>query len=123
MEAALAELGLASADKAEIEVLQQPERGFLGLGGREAIVRVRAKKEDASARKRRSRKPLAAAAATARKAGRANQPSRPRSRRPARNPAPAGRNSSGRQTGAASATPIPSREATPQNLPSKNRQR
>ena len=56
VEAALAELGLASADKAEIEVLQQPERGFLGLGGREAIVRVRAKKEDASARKRRSRK-------------------------------------------------------------------
>ena len=57
VEAALAELGIASADKAEIEVLQQPERGFLGLGGREAIVRVRAKREDTSSKKRRSRKP------------------------------------------------------------------
>ena len=57
VQAALAELGLPSAEKAEIEVLQQPERGFLGLGGREAIVRVRVKRDDASSKKRRSRKP------------------------------------------------------------------
>ncbi|HEY5578596.1 MAG TPA: RNA-binding cell elongation regulator Jag/EloR [Acidimicrobiia bacterium] len=41
IEAALLELGLESADAAEIEILQEPERGFLGLGGRDAIVRVK----------------------------------------------------------------------------------
>ena len=40
VEAALAELGV-SEQEAEIEVLQEPRTGFLGLGAQEAIVRVR----------------------------------------------------------------------------------
>ncbi|HWO70144.1 MAG TPA: RNA-binding cell elongation regulator Jag/EloR [Actinomycetota bacterium] len=40
MEAALAELGV-SEQEAEIEVVQEPRTGFLGLGAQEAIVRVR----------------------------------------------------------------------------------
>lgn len=49
--AALAELGLESADEAEIEVLQEPTVGFLGLGGKEAIVKVTRKPQ----RRRRGR--------------------------------------------------------------------
>jgi spoIIIJ-associated protein len=37
----LRELGLDSADAAEIEVLQQPQRGFLGIGGQDALVRIK----------------------------------------------------------------------------------
>ncbi|HXF74103.1 MAG TPA: RNA-binding cell elongation regulator Jag/EloR [Actinomycetota bacterium] len=40
MEAALAELGV-SEQEAEVEVLQEPRAGFLGLGAQEAVVRVR----------------------------------------------------------------------------------
>jgi spoIIIJ-associated protein len=40
VEAALAELGV-SEQEAEIEVVQEPRTGFLGLGAQEAIVRVR----------------------------------------------------------------------------------
>jgi spoIIIJ-associated protein len=99
VEAALAELGLPSADKAEIEVLQQPERGFLGLGGREAIVRVRAKKEDVSARKRRSRKPRSGSGGNRKESG-SSKPTEETEKPPTSpKPAPAGRNSSGRQTG------------------------
>lgn len=41
--AGLAELGLDSEEAAEIEVLREPERGFLGLGGSSALVRVKAR--------------------------------------------------------------------------------
>ena len=51
IEAALLELGLESAETADIEILQEPERGFLGLGGRDAIVRVKPR-----ARKRQRRR-------------------------------------------------------------------
>ena len=40
--AALDELGL-DKDRAEIEVIQEPEKGFLGLGAQDAIVRVKPK--------------------------------------------------------------------------------
>ncbi len=40
VEAALAELGV-SEQEAEVEVVQEPRAGFLGLGAQEAIVRVR----------------------------------------------------------------------------------
>lgn len=53
VEAALAELGLESDDEAEVEVIQEPQRGFLGLGGQDAVVRV--KRKERSARSRRSR--------------------------------------------------------------------
>lgn len=38
--AALEELGIESEDRAEVQVLQEPRRGFLGRGSKEAIVRV-----------------------------------------------------------------------------------
>ena len=41
--AALQELGLTSPEGADVEVLQEPTRGFLGMGGQDAIVRVRLK--------------------------------------------------------------------------------
>ena len=37
--AAVAELGI-TPDEADIEVLQDPKPGFLGLGGQDAIVKV-----------------------------------------------------------------------------------
>ena len=41
VQAAVEELGLESAEEAEVEVLQEPQRGFLGMGGQGAIVRVK----------------------------------------------------------------------------------
>lgn len=43
VEAGLAELGLSSVDLADVEVIQQPEKGFLGIGRSDAVVRVKAK--------------------------------------------------------------------------------
>ncbi len=48
---ALGELGLSSVEDAQIEVIQEPKPGFLGMGGREAIVKV----TRAPKRKRRGR--------------------------------------------------------------------
>lgn len=58
VEAALAELGLSSPDEADVEVMQEPQRGFLGLGGQDALVRVKRKERsprDGSSRSRRTR--------------------------------------------------------------------
>ena len=44
VEAALAELG-ASEQEADVDIVQEPRSGFLGLGGQEAVVRVRLKRE------------------------------------------------------------------------------
>ncbi|MDP8959049.1 MAG: Jag N-terminal domain-containing protein [Actinomycetota bacterium] len=55
VEAALQELGLSSREQAEVEVVQEPERGFLGIGGRDAVVRVRAKARGGSRPRRRRR--------------------------------------------------------------------
>lgn len=38
---ALRELGIASRDAVEIEVVEEPARGFLGVGSRDAVVRVK----------------------------------------------------------------------------------
>lgn len=54
IEAALAELGLTSRDEAEVEVIQEPSAGFLGLGGKEAIVKVSTKPKRTRQRRRRS---------------------------------------------------------------------
>lgn len=40
IEAAMRELGVTERDRLEIEVIQQPERGFLGFGGQDALVKV-----------------------------------------------------------------------------------
>jgi spoIIIJ-associated protein len=50
--AGLHELGLDSPEAADVEILQEPQRGFLGIGGQDALVRVKAK-----AKRRRRRHP------------------------------------------------------------------
>jgi spoIIIJ-associated protein len=45
VEAALAELG-ATEQEVRVEVLQEPKGGFLGVGGQEAVVRVRVTREE-----------------------------------------------------------------------------
>jgi spoIIIJ-associated protein len=53
--AAVEELGLEGPDAADIEVLQKPERGFLGMGGQDAIVRVKPKQSSGGKRRRGGR--------------------------------------------------------------------
>lgn len=55
VEAALVELGLSSRDEANIEVMEEPTKGFLGMGGREALVRVTAKPKTNKRSRRRRR--------------------------------------------------------------------
>lgn len=52
IQAALEELGI-DRDRAEIEIIQEPEKGFLGMGGKEAVVRVSAKPKQRRRRRRR----------------------------------------------------------------------
>jgi spoIIIJ-associated protein len=55
VEFALEELGLESREDAEVEVIQQPKAGFLGMGGQDAIVKVsRAPKKRRRRRRGRS---------------------------------------------------------------------
>ncbi len=51
---AMNELGIADRGDAEIQVIQEPKGGFLGMGGRTAIVKV-SKAKPKSRRRRRSR--------------------------------------------------------------------
>jgi spoIIIJ-associated protein len=53
VQAAVTELGLESQDQAEIEVLQEPKRGMLGIGGQDAIVKVARKPAEKRRRRRR----------------------------------------------------------------------
>jgi spoIIIJ-associated protein len=53
--AAVQELGLDGPDAADIEVLQKSERGFLGMGGQDAIVRVKPKRASGGKRRRGGR--------------------------------------------------------------------
>jgi len=52
VEAALQELGI-ERDQADIEVIQEPEKGFLGMGGKDAIIRVKARPQQKRRRRRR----------------------------------------------------------------------
>lgn len=58
VEAGLAELSI-KRDEAEITVLQEPQKGFLGIGGKDALVKVEAKEKtrESRSRGRRRRKP------------------------------------------------------------------
>lgn len=56
VEVGLAELGLDSSEAAEIEVLQEPQRGFLGFGGQDALVRIKPRPKRRR-RRRRARGP------------------------------------------------------------------
>ena len=53
--AALEELGLEGREAADVEVLQEPEKGFLGMGGKDAIVRVKPKQTSGKRRRRSGR--------------------------------------------------------------------
>ncbi len=53
VEAAMQELGVTDREQLAIEVIQQPEKGFLGMGGQDAIVRIKRRK---SRRRRNDRK-------------------------------------------------------------------
>ena len=70
VEAALTELGLDSADQAEIEVLQQPKPGFLGIGKQDAVVKVMPKQRDKGGRRRRRKRGASSATDRGRSAGR-----------------------------------------------------
>ncbi len=56
IEAAIAELGLESKDQAEVEIIQEPKSGFLGVGSRPAIVKVSRKPRQRNRRGRRGSK-------------------------------------------------------------------
>ena len=56
VEAAVSELGLETADQAQVEVIQEPKAGFLGVGGRPAIVKVSRKPRKRNRRGRRGAK-------------------------------------------------------------------
>jgi spoIIIJ-associated protein len=53
VEAAMQELGVTDREQLAVEVIQQPEKGFLGIGGQDAVVRVKRRK---SRRRRNDRK-------------------------------------------------------------------
>lgn len=53
VEAAMQELGATDREQLAVEVIQQPEKGFLGIGGQDAVVRVKRRK---SRRRRNDRK-------------------------------------------------------------------
>ncbi len=53
VEAAMQELGVSDREQLAVEVIQQPEKGFLGMGGQDAVVRV---KRRSSRRRRNDRK-------------------------------------------------------------------
>lgn len=50
---ALAELGIESEDLAEVEVISEGKKGFLGMGGEDAVVRVRPRPAQKKRRRRR----------------------------------------------------------------------
>lgn len=52
VEAALEELGI-DRERADIEVIQEPEKGFLGMGGKDAVVRVKVRSQKRRRRRRR----------------------------------------------------------------------
>ena len=55
VQAALEELGIEDADRAEVKVLQEPKPGFLGIGRQDAIVRVKPKSRGRRGRAGRGR--------------------------------------------------------------------
>jgi spoIIIJ-associated protein len=56
VEAALEELGIESADQAEVEIVEEGKAGFLGVGSRPAIVKVSRKPRKRNRRNRRGAK-------------------------------------------------------------------
>jgi spoIIIJ-associated protein len=53
--AAMQELSIADREGVDVEVIQEPEKGFLGLGGKDAIVRVKPRSQGRNRKRRRGR--------------------------------------------------------------------
>ena len=107
--AALAELGLTSADDADIEVMQEPKRGLRGLGGRDAIVRVKRKERTRDPGGRRVRGRTTTGRTTAKAADSApRKEARPQPERESQ-----GRNSTSRPGSRPRPTPERTRERPP----------
>lgn len=54
--AAMQELGVENRERIEVEVVQEPEKGFLGFGGQDAVVRVSLRQETGKRRRRRRKR-------------------------------------------------------------------
>ena len=52
IEAAMGELGVDDREQLAVEIIQEPEKGFLGFGGQDAVVRVKRRRP----RRRRNEK-------------------------------------------------------------------
>jgi spoIIIJ-associated protein len=76
IEAAMRELGITDRSRLEIEVIQEPERGFLGFGGRDAIVKVSEKKPGRKRSRTRKKKRGSRQAEPAKAAKSSSRPSR-----------------------------------------------
>lgn len=53
IEAAMQELGISDRDQLSVEVVTEPVKGFLGMGGQDAVVRIKPKKAGRNRRNRR----------------------------------------------------------------------
>ncbi|MGA7096297.1 MAG: RNA-binding cell elongation regulator Jag/EloR [Acidimicrobiia bacterium] len=57
VEAAMQELGVDDRDQVSVEVLQEPEKGFLGIGGTDAVVKVSRRSQSRRRRNERRKGP------------------------------------------------------------------
>ncbi len=55
IQAGLSELSI-SEEQAEVSIIQEPQKGFLGIGGRDAVVKVSVKEQPRQSRSRRRRR-------------------------------------------------------------------
>jgi len=55
VEAAIAELGLSTADEVNVDVVEEPQKGLFGLGGKDGVFRVSKKKAKSTRRRSRGR--------------------------------------------------------------------
>ncbi|HJR88259.1 MAG TPA: RNA-binding cell elongation regulator Jag/EloR [Acidimicrobiia bacterium] len=100
--AAMNELGVTDRSDVDVEVVQEPEKGFLGLGGRDAIVRVKPRARRARGRDR-DRRPRTGASRTggSRPEGRSREaPSRSGGQRGSNAPRSQGRSGGNARSGA-----------------------
>ncbi len=56
VEAAMQELGITDRDRLEIKVITEPTKGFLGMGGQDAVVQIRPRPASRDRKRRRGRK-------------------------------------------------------------------
>jgi spoIIIJ-associated protein len=115
VEAALSELGLESRDEADVEVMQEPQRGgFLGLRGQDAVVRVKRKERSGAGGGGRTRRTRGGNGSGGRSASAKPAEGGPRAESAPRAP----RESQARNSGTrAAATPRPAAASRPAERP------